>query len=226
MIINLKQSETNIFVDCFNSDVLNISSKSIADCLESGSIQAPDKKWIQTLKMNYSKSKNKGEDFDIYSHENQLIFSITKNNKDQQIIEDLSKHKFTYPEQVSILLSFYIQVDQEKTETDIIALIDRRRNKGDPKGTRIPSKPWKELCDKLETKYKIHPFLFYEKDTGPTYSPGSPPSSPQPLDTPNEGADAVEDDDDEDDGEDDGEDDDEDEDDEDDGEDDGDEDEK
>jgi predicted NAD-dependent protein-ADP-ribosyltransferase YbiA (DUF1768 family) len=66
---------------------------------------------------------------------------------------------------VKILIDYYKVVDTDKTEEDIIRLINNRRPKGKPKGTRIPTKPWLELCDKLNDKYNIHPLrLDLKKD--------------------------------------------------------------
>ena len=74
-----------------------------------------------------------------------------------------------------------------KTKEEVMGIVNRRRNKGDPKGTRIPSKPWLELCDKLSTKYTFHPLrmkeekdkFIEEQDDGTkilvnSLSPGSP----------------------------------------------------
>ena len=71
MIINLSKTETEIFNKCFNNDLLKINSSSIDKCIKDGNIQDKDKKWIQKLKMNYSKSLNKNEDFKIFSQDKQ-----------------------------------------------------------------------------------------------------------------------------------------------------------
>ena len=42
-------------------------------------------------------------------------------------------------------------------DEEIKGIINRRRPKGSELGTRIPTKPWLELCDKLNTKYKLNP---------------------------------------------------------------------
>ena len=84
-------------------------------------------------------------------------------------IKPLNGKHFTYGEQVNILIDFYRRYDPDKTKDDVIGIVNRRRNKGDPKGTRIPSKPWLELCDKLETKYGFHPLdTVYEEVTIPS----------------------------------------------------------
>ena len=63
----------------------------------------------------------------------------------------------TFLEQVNILIKFYNQVDSDKTEEEIRRIINNRRPKGTPKGTNIPTKPWLNLCQKLETKYDKNP---------------------------------------------------------------------
>jgi len=68
-----------------------------------------------------------------------------------------SPKKYSYEEQIKILTEYYSKVDKNKTETDIKRLVDNRRPKDTPKGTRIPTKPWLELCEKLNQKYNEHP---------------------------------------------------------------------
>ena len=65
--------------------------------------------------------------------------------------------KYSYDEQLKILIEYYSKVDENKTENDIKRILDNRRPKGEPKGTRIPSEPWLELCEKLNKKYNVHP---------------------------------------------------------------------
>ena len=65
--------------------------------------------------------------------------------------------KYTYDEQIEIMIRFYGKYDKKKTEEDVIGIVNRRRNKGDPIGTRIPTVGWKELCKKLEKKYGENP---------------------------------------------------------------------
>ena len=65
--------------------------------------------------------------------------------------------KYTYDEQVKILVGFYEVVDPNKTIEDITRLINNRRPKGKDIGTQIPSVPWLTLCDKLSDKYDNHP---------------------------------------------------------------------
>jgi hypothetical protein len=78
--------------------------------------------------------------------------------------KEVSK-KYSYEEQIQILTEFYKKVDTDKSEEDVKNLINRRRPKGKPIGTRIPTKPWLNLCDKLSTKYVYHPLrINAEKD--------------------------------------------------------------
>ena len=64
---------------------------------------------------------------------------------------------YTYQEQIDILFEFYRKYDSDKTKEEVIGIVNRRRNQGSPIGTRIPSKPWLDLCDKLGKKYGFHP---------------------------------------------------------------------
>ena len=74
------------------------------------------------------------------------------------------KEKYSYEEQVQIITDFYKKVDPSKTEEECRDIINRRRNKEAPMGTKIPTKPWLELCEKLFKKYGVHP-LFDMEDT-------------------------------------------------------------
>ena len=65
--------------------------------------------------------------------------------------------KYSYGDQIRILTGYYRIVDPAKSEKDVRELVDRRRPKGSDKGTRIPTQPWLELCDKLNDKYNLHP---------------------------------------------------------------------
>jgi len=71
--------------------------------------------------------------------------------------------KTTFDEQVKILVTFYKKVDPKKTEEDVKRIINNRRPKGKSKGTRIPTKIWLELCDKLSKKYTFHPLRMKEE---------------------------------------------------------------
>jgi hypothetical protein len=68
-----------------------------------------------------------------------------------------SPKKYTFDEQLKILTEYYSKVDPKKSEEDIKRIVNNRRPKGKPKGTRIPTAPWLELCEKLNEKYNIHP---------------------------------------------------------------------
>lgn len=71
--------------------------------------------------------------------------------------EEKLPKKYSYDEQLKILIEYYSKVDMNKTESDIKRILDNRRPKNTPKGTRIPSEPWLELCEKLNQKYNVHP---------------------------------------------------------------------
>ena len=77
--------------------------------------------------------------------------------KDSSKKDSSKKDKYSFDEQVKILIDYYKKVDPNKTEADVIRIVNNRRPKDKPKGTRIPTKPWLELCDKLNKKYNIHP---------------------------------------------------------------------
>ena len=72
--------------------------------------------------------------------------------------------KYSYEEQIRILTEYYNVVDPSKSDKDVKELVDRRRPRGSDKGTRIPTQPWLELCDKLNDKYNLHPLKMKEKD--------------------------------------------------------------
>jgi len=76
--------------------------------------------------------------------------------KQEEVKQDKPK-KYTFDDQVRILTEYYSKVDSEKSEEDINRIVNNRRPKGKPKGTRIPTAPWLELCEKLNNKYNIHP---------------------------------------------------------------------
>jgi hypothetical protein len=71
--------------------------------------------------------------------------------------EEVLKPKYSFKDQVKILTEFYQKADPDKTKEEIINIVQRRRPKGTPKNTRIPTKPWLELCNKLHKKYNIDP---------------------------------------------------------------------
>lgn len=65
--------------------------------------------------------------------------------------------KYSYEDQVRILTEYYHKVEPSKSDEEIKGIVDRRRPQGSKLGTRIPTTPWLELCDKLNKKYKSHP---------------------------------------------------------------------
>ena len=77
--------------------------------------------------------------------------------KEENKSEERKPKKYTYEEQIEILTEYYKIVDPNKTKEEVIGIINRRRNTGTPIGTRIPTKPWLELCETLNKKYNVHP---------------------------------------------------------------------
>jgi predicted NAD-dependent protein-ADP-ribosyltransferase YbiA (DUF1768 family) len=73
--------------------------------------------------------------------------------------------KYTYDEQIKILTEYYSKVDKNKTVEDVKRIVDRRRQKGEPKGTSIPHEPWLELCETLNKKYNHHPLRLNDKES-------------------------------------------------------------
>lgn len=73
------------------------------------------------------------------------------------LIEPEDGEKFSFEEQTEILIKFYEIYEPTKTKEDVIGIVDRRRPKGTPNGTRIPHEPWIELCAKLQDKYGTNP---------------------------------------------------------------------
>lgn len=65
--------------------------------------------------------------------------------------------KYSYEDQIRILTEYYHVVDPTKSDDEIKKIVDNRRPKDSEIGTRIPTIPWLELCDKLSKKYVYHP---------------------------------------------------------------------
>ena len=83
--------------------------------------------------------------------------------KDKEEKPKEKEDKITFDDQVKILTTFYEKVDPKKTEEDVKRIINNRRPKDKPKGTRIPTKIWLELCDKVSAKYTFHPLRMKEE---------------------------------------------------------------
>lgn len=97
---------------------------------------------------------------------NPEYIELSENWKQLLLSDDKEiKNKTTFDEQVEILIKYYQKVDSSKSADDIRKIVNNRRPKDTKFYTRIPTKPWLELCDKLETKYKIHPLRMEENDT-------------------------------------------------------------
>ena len=65
--------------------------------------------------------------------------------------------KYSYEDQIRILTEYYNVVEPSKSDEEIKSIVDRRRPKDTAIGTRIPTQPWLELCDRLSEKYNVHP---------------------------------------------------------------------
>ena len=86
-----------------------------------------------------------------------------KKDKKTELPKEETPKRLSFEDQVKILSEFYAKVDPDKTQSDIDRIINNRRPKGKPKGTRIPTKQWLELCDKLSQKYTFHPLRMNEE---------------------------------------------------------------
>ena len=85
-----------------------------------------------------------------------MILKIRK--KDKKDTKDTKDDtKYSFDDQVKILVEYYKKVEPKKTADDVIRIVNNRRPKDKEKGTRIPRKQWLELCEKLNQKYKVHP---------------------------------------------------------------------
>ena len=83
--------------------------------------------------------------------------------KDSPKESSKEKIKYSYDDQIKILIKFYKHIGENKSDEDVIGIVNRRRNKGTPIGTRIPTKPWLELCKKLKEKYNVDPLNIQKK---------------------------------------------------------------
>jgi len=111
---------------------------------------------------NEKKKKNSSKNQEEPKEENK---SEEPKSKEENKSEEPKpkKHKYKYEEQIEILTEYYKIVDPNKTKEEVIGIINRRRNKGAPIGTRIPTKPWLELCETLNKKYNVHPLRLKKK---------------------------------------------------------------
>jgi len=73
--------------------------------------------------------------------------------------------KYTYNEQIEILTRYYKKVDPSKTKEDIKSIVDKRKPPNSKENNRILTKPWLELCEKLNKKYNIHPLRLNDKES-------------------------------------------------------------
>ena len=170
----------------FQGDVAHLSKSILSDLkksqFEGNPVKPVDKKILITLLKIIELKEKKPK---VYADINWNYPSFTQEEKDNKLREyfpedyldetipenfesdeerNLKKSiKYSYEDQNKILFDFYEKTKgvQTKTKEEIKGLVDRRRNKDDPIGTRIPSKPWLELCDKLEERYDINPLFYY-----------------------------------------------------------------
>ena len=73
--------------------------------------------------------------------------------------------KYTYDEQIKILTRYYSKVDPKKTATDIKRIVDKRKPPNSKEKNRILTKPWLELCEKLNQKYNVHPLRLNDEES-------------------------------------------------------------
>ena len=146
-LINKLNKEENEFIMIEKSDC-TVHKNNVSD-------ENKSKKDIKPKKPKEPKSKEENKSEEPKSKEENKS-EEPKSKKENKSEEPKSK-KYKYEEQIEILTEYYKVVDPNKTEKEIIGIINRRRNTGAPIGTRIPTKPWLELCESLNKKYNVHP---------------------------------------------------------------------
>ena len=182
--VKVKEEVYIILLKYFQGDMMNITVekvKNIKKGIFNGQpIKAVDKSVIKVfsnvLKLKLTEPKKYASkkwiypDWDKEEKEKQLRNAFPEDYEDEeeeeeeeevQSLDNLIKPNngeyYTYEEQIEILLQFYRIYDPIKTEKEVIGIIDRRRPRGTPKKTRIPTKYWLELCKRLEEKYNQNP---------------------------------------------------------------------
>ena len=188
----IKEDVYIILLKYFQGDIMNITREKVLNIKNMTFDGQPIKEvsrtvlkyFVKILKIKktdpkkYASMKWKYPDWDEEEKEKRLRDAFLEDYDDEEVEEEEAeegdtfqgnfiqpqngKH-FTYEEQIEIMKKFYKVHDPDKTEKEVIGIIDRRRNEGDPKGTRIPSKPWLEICKKLEDKYGTNPLWIGEK---------------------------------------------------------------
>jgi len=119
------------------------------------SLQKGDHSWKRDLQNNF------GSIIEPPVSRNPEYIILTRSWRRYLKLDD----KYTYEEQVKILTEYYHKVDPAKSDEEIKSIINKRRPPGSELGTRIPTKLWLELCDKLYKKYTYHPLrIEKEKD--------------------------------------------------------------
>ena len=109
--------------------------------------------WIYP-QWNEKEKEQKMKDYfpEDYEEEEETEQSEEDVKMSDQFIKPENGTFFTFEEQIDILINFYKKYDPKKTKEDIVGIINRRRPKGKPLGTRIPSEPWKILCERYKEK--------------------------------------------------------------------------
>lgn len=121
------------------------------------SLQKGEHSWKSDLQDKY------GSIIEIPKTRNPDYIELTKEWREYLKLDIVVSKKYSYEEQVKILINYYNIVDPSKTDEEIRKIVDRRRPMGTPIGKRIPTKPWLELCDKLAKKYVYHPIRIEEE---------------------------------------------------------------
>ena len=116
--------------------------------------------WIYP-QWNEKEKEQKMKDYfpEDYEEEEETEQSEEDVKMSDQFIKPENGTFFTFEEQIDILINFYKKYDPKKTKEDIVGIINRRRPKGKPLGTRIPSEPWKILCERYKEKYGVNPLV-------------------------------------------------------------------
>ena len=183
----IKEEVYIILLKYFQGDVMNLTLekvKGIKNMTFDGKpikevSKSVFKEFIKILRMKatepkkYASMKWKYPDWDDEEKEKRLREAFPEDYEKEEVVEEEERQHgtvhddrfiqpqngeyFTYEEQIEIMIKYYKIYAPEKTEKEVVGIIDRRRNKGNPKGTRIPSKPWLEICKTLEEKYGQNP---------------------------------------------------------------------
>ena len=170
----IKEDVYIILLKYFQGDIMNITREKVLNIKNMTFDGQPIKEvsrtvlkyFVKILKIKktdpkkYASMKWKYPDWDEEEKEKRLRDAFPEDYDDEEVEEEEAEEgdtfqgnfiqpqngeHFTYEEQIEIMKKFYKVHDPDKTEKEVIGIIDRRRNEGDPKGTRIPSKPCLEI---------------------------------------------------------------------------------